>query len=177
VARSRSGFPARSRSRRMTAWDLGPNSVGQTISADGDTLWSNGIAVLEPKLTIVRIRGHVELNLQTAGTAGDGFFGALGIGVVTDQAFGIGITAVPSPLDESDWDGWMWHQFFSMHSITATIADGVNSRACTQRYQIDSKAMRIVEDSVTLFAAIGVTEAGASTLRLHADSRILIKLP
>ena len=85
------------------------------------------------------------MHLLTAAAAGDGFFGAVGIGIVTNQAFVAGVTSMPEPFDEVNWDGWMWHFFFDIRSVTATIGDGVNAASVSQLLTIDSKAMRKLE--------------------------------
>ena len=46
--------------------------------------------------------------LSAATSALDGFNGAFGIGLVTRQALAVGVSAVPTPLDEEDWDGWLY---------------------------------------------------------------------
>ena len=114
---------------------------------------------------------------EASDAAGGGFFGALGIGVVTSDAFAVGVTAVPNPVDDADWDGWMWHQFVSVHTITATIADGVNAQGVYARVPIDTKAMRKIPLNETVFLSLQVAEAISATMEVFADSRMLLKLP
>ena len=113
---------------------------------------------------------------MTAAAAGDGFFGAVGLGKVSEQAAGVGVTAVPSPMDEENWDGWLWHSYFDIRAITATIADGVNAGIAYQRLVIDSKAMRKVDSADVIVGAISVVESGTATMEMNADSRQLIKV-
>ena len=172
------GSRARNQSRspiRLTDWNLGAASTGQSVTATGKTSWSTGVITTEP-VTLIRQHGIVELQLQSVGTAGDGFIGACGIGLVSDEAFAIGATAVPDPSLQADWDGWIWHSYFSIHSITATIGDAVNGPSVVQKLVIDSKAMRKWDPSMSLIGMIGVFEAGAASLRFIAESRLLVKV-
>ena len=121
----------------------------------------------------------MQLDLATA--AGDGFLGALGIGIVTTDAFDAGITAVPGPFSDSDWDGWIWHHFFQLRGIAVQSqgADvAINSVGGTLRIPIDSKAMRIQSDNEVLFGMTETAvETGTAGMVVVADTRVLDKLP
>ncbi len=176
---SRRGFHQVRRSpRRTTAWGFGPNADPISLSASGNQLWSSGVVLdLESKATIVRLRGEVNAFLLSASAAGDGFDGAFGIGITTTEAFAVGGQAsTPGALTDMDWDGWMWHRFFNIHASTATIADGVNAVGVSFRTEIDGKAMRVWDASMTLFGSVEVVENGTATGEVWADCRALVKL-
>jgi len=175
VARHR-GFPARSRSRRITAWGLGPADADGALSASGAALWSQGIVITVNEVTLVRIRGNLRIIIKSSSAAGDGYRGASGIGIVTKEAFAAGAVSMPTPQSNADWDGWLWHSFWTVQAITATIADGVNAAAVSKDIEIDSKAMRKWNDDMTLFGMHEVVELGTSTIEFQADSRLLVKL-
>ena len=126
-------------------------------------------------LTVIRLRGFFELVLEAASNAGDGFDGALGIGIVSTPAFTIGVTAVPTPLVDIEWEGWMYHQFFSLHSPVALQAS--TAAANFLRMEIDSKAMRKFDSAETIFAAVDVLEHGTSSISVRLGTRLLLKLP
>ena len=175
MARSRRGFPARS--RRTVTWGAGPNAIAQAVSSDGKALSTNGVILTgEAKATIIRIRGHCHLTMGTLNAIGAGFRGAIGLGVVTDDAFVAGAASVPGPLTDSDWDGWMYHQYFDVRAVTASVADGVNALSVSQRWDIDTKAMRKLSDNQVLAMVIDVVEAGICSMEWNADTRILLKL-
>ena len=176
MARPR-GFPHRSRSQRKTEWIVGPNMVDGSLSATGKLLFTNGVIITGGKVTIVRTRGLVSLYNNSASVVGAGFKGAVGIGVVTALAFTAGAGSMPGPLTDVGWDGWLWHDFFDVRSITATIGDGVNAVSTVQRLPVDSKAMRIVEavDQI-IFGMVEVTEQTSANLEIQADTRMLVKL-
>ena len=177
MARQR-GFPVRNRSqRRNVAWVIGPNSVSQFITATGMTLWTTGTQlVTEDEVTVVRTRGILSLTLQAVASLGDGINGAIGIGIVSTPAFDIGVTAVPGPLAEVNWPGWLYHNFFDVRAATATIGDGVNSGGANLRMQIDSKAMRKFGIQETMVAVVEVVEQGTVTVEMNGDIRQLAKL-
>jgi len=155
----------------MTNWGLGPGGTGATaLSATGVSLLGGGVLPAE-KLTLVRTRGVLDLFLNTAASANDGFFGAMGIGIASDAAFDAGIVSLPTPLSESIWDGWLYHTFFSVH---ASINSG--GTASHQRVEVDSKAMRITSEENVIYAAIEVVEIGVATMDVFFESRMLFKL-
>jgi len=128
-------------------------------------------------LTIVRIRGIITVTLSTAAAAQDGFFGAFGFIMVTNEAFAIGITAVPTPLTDEDQEGWMWHQYFDVRTPTGTISDGVNAVGAVSRFDIDNKAMRKIPVGMTLAGVTEVVESGTAVIEMQGQTRMLVKLP
>ena len=175
MARPRGFSRSPTRSRRQTAWGFGPGGTGIT------TFTASGIKIIGAQLvlasgiletTIVRLRGQLEIILQTTGGVGQGFRGAFGIGVVTTAAATIGITAVPSPITELDWDGWMYYTMFGVHHGLAAVSDGSGH----ERIDVDTKAMRKFGDEQTLLAVMEVVEIGTADMDVFFDSRMLLKL-
>ena len=175
-SRNVSRFPSRS-ARRATAWSQGPADVGGGASASGSSLWSASVTPAVEGLTLIRTRGIFSVTQATAGVALDGFFGAIGIQMITAEAAAIGITAIPTPLDDENWDGWLFHQYFDVRSATATFADGVNSGGVFARIEIDSKAMRKFPGGSVLVGVTEVVESGTATIETHGSTRMLFKLP
>ena len=177
MPRLRRGFQPRSRSVRVTSWGFGPNAVNTAISASSSVLWTNGVTlVAEAKATIVRARGEIALFLTAATSAADGFTGAVGLCMVTNEAFAAGAGSIPGPQSDIDWDGWMWHSVFHLFSPLVALAPSAGDMLGSVRIPIDSKAMRIQEDNETLVGVVEVTELGAAALEFAADSRLLYKL-
>jgi len=175
VARLR-GRLSTPRSKRLTSWEVGPEQVDGIHTASDQQIWSATVVNAGNIVTIVRLRGFVAMYQQVSSTAGTGFFGAHGIGLVSNEAVAVGATAVPGPLSEDDWDGWLWHSYFDVRAITGTIADGVNSASVVQRTVIDSKAMRKFDPAMTLIGVTEVVESNAGTLEVQGSSRMLIKV-
>ena len=170
MARQRGRFPARS--HRLTDWSFGPdNQPATTLSATGSALGANGALVAIGRATLVRFRGFLSL-IQSAGTALDGFTGAVGIGVTTSEAFAVGTSAVRLPETDADWDGWLWHTFFDTRVPGATAG----GEGFVVRMQMDSKAMRKLTQDDVVFGAIEVGEVGTGVLSWQFNSRMLLKL-
>ena len=168
------GFQSRSRTRRLTDWGFGVDAGGLGLTATAKTLWTTALAISTP-FTIVRLRGYAHISLLTASSAADGFAGAIGIALVNSDAFTAGVASIPGPLTDANWDGWFYHQFFDIRTVTGTIGDGVNAGAASQRIEIDSKAMRKWDPSETMVGVIDVTESGVATGELNANTRLLLK--
>ena len=180
MARLRSGFPqARQRSqRRQTTWELGPgSSLITAISASGAFVIGAGIESLQDGVTIVRLRGSFQAYLAAVDAVDGGFHVNFGIGLVTADAFAVGASAMPSPLSDADWDGWLYYRDFDLHSPSATIADNRVDNLTSIQFEIDSKAMRKFGTNVTIFGMIAATEVVNSTMGVWFDSRMLLKLP
>ena len=171
----RRGSFQRSPARRRVEWGLGPGgSALVNLDSSSFSLLGAGIQATVPAMTIVRMRGLFSATLKTAAAVGDGFTGAVGVGLVTLPAFTAGILSVPTPVTEAEWDGWLWHFYFDVRSGLAGVSDGSGS----VRAQADSKAMRKLQDTTTVaYAAIEVTEVGTATVDIGFDSRMLYKLP
>jgi len=177
VVRSRS-FPARGVSiRRRTGWSLGPNGETAARAVAGRDLFPVGAQANQDGLTLVRLRGTLDIRLNSVASAGDGFAQiACGICNVNENAFGIGITGVPDPISDIGWDGWLWYWTGSMITSfgTLTNAEGSNSRSIV----IDSKAMRkTLETDVVVGVFSVLSEAGTAVIQAIMNTRILDKLP
>ena len=172
MARSRGSFRGRSPQRRRTGWEEGPGTLTLlTVASSTTNILGLGQESQFDGLTVVRLRGVVELALTIATAVGDGFTGAIGIGKVSSPAFAIGATAVPMPIDEVEWEGWLWHQFFSIHATKSTPTE----KAPTV-IEIDSKAMRKFDSQEVMFCAIQATLTGTATLLARLGTRMLVKL-
>ena len=124
-------------------------------------------------MTIVRLRGSFQAYLRSATAADDGFHCALGIGIVSDDAFTIGVTAVPNPIADANWPGWLYHRFFDLHASGAFSADDPNGSI---QFEVDSKAMRKFGSNEILMANLEVVEDTTATMTAWFDSRVLLKL-
>jgi len=176
VPRSRRGFTHPSQ-RRKTSWSIGPEDIDGGTAASADELWSGGVTLNVPEVTIVRIRGLIRVYLNSAAALADGFEFACGIGLVTNEAFAGGATAIPSPLGDEDWDGWMFHSYGDVRSVSATFATGPNAFSAVFQIDIDSKSMRKWNDGMTLFGKTQWVESGTASTTMHAVSRVLLLLP
>ena len=179
----RSRFQRTSGVRRKTSWTAGPKGTAGTITSNTQVIFPTGLQALLGGLTIVRLRGELLARIITSSAANDGFLEvALGIGVVSENAFAVGVTAVPHPVTDIDWDGWLYHRMFSLSSSAAVSAAGAStngmfSLAEAVRIEIDSKAMRKFNDQNVLVGVLETAaEAGTTTMTAELNTRTLVKL-
>jgi len=178
VPARRGSFQARGHapSRRRTGWELGPGGDAPlTVSADGISILGSGLVLLVDGLTLVRLRGSVQALLTQATAIADGFHCAMGIGIVNEDAFAIGVTTIMDPLTDADWDGWLYHRFFDLHAQSSTTVGP--GPADNLQFEVDSKAMRKTTDGDVIFAALEVVEQTTAVMQVFFDSRVLFKLP
>jgi len=183
VAHSSRTYRGRSpiRSKRTVTWDAGPSSTIVSVTGASKNLFTTGIALnAEAETTIVRTRGEIFMQLDLVTAAGDGFNGAVGLGIVTSDAFGAGTAAVPGPFGDPSWDGWFFHQYWTLRGIAAQSQGAdvpINAPGGTLRIPIDSKAMRKFKSNETIFGMIEVAvETGTAGLIFRGDTRQLHKL-
>ncbi len=77
--------------------------------------------------------------------------GAVGIGIVSAEAFTAGAASIPGPFSQAEWDGWMVWQ-----PIQLTFEHFTSASALLSSVQavVDSKAMRKVgANEVAVFMA------------------------
>ena len=175
MARSNQSFRrglSRSTARRPS-WSQGPEGI-VTRTASGQSLLTGAQANVD-ELTVIRTRGILDVIMTAGAAALDGYDGAVGICVVSENAFNAGVGSVPSPTVDIAWDGWLWYQMIHVKTLTTTFADGVNAQSVVARYIIDSKVMRKTNLSDVIVVVIDVAEVGTATATFHLDTRLLIK--
>ena len=138
--------------KRQTLW------IGSTSPQTGETALAAGSAVLFARvsaaqvsdvapLTWVRNRGLFSVRSDQQITSEE-VHGAFGIAVVSEAAAAAGVGSIPTPITESDWDGWMVWQPFAHHMHVATAVGF--SEPSAGRFDYDSKAMRKMADQESL---------------------------
>ena len=171
-----SQFRRSSGPKRKTNWLSGPlGSVGATAASS--SLFATAIQLTVPGRTLIRTRGELNVALSVITSALDGFGAvAFGLAIVELNAFNVGITAMPKPFSDSDWDGWFWHWQGSLFGPSATVTNA--GGPANVRIPIDSKAMRKWKQFDVMVAIMEVaTEVGAAVLTAKLNTRILVKLP
>ena len=172
ITRNRGTFVRGGVRRRETFW-MQIAFVSTVLAASGTAVITNFLtaaALAVRPFTVVRTRMKwLVRSDQSAAT--ENFIGNVGIAVVSDQAIGVGVTAVPTPATDlgSDLffliDQWPGRIQLAGTVITADFAPK----------SIDSKAMRKVDDDQDI---VVVTEAGLGGSGCNIDTvgRMLIKL-
>ena len=174
---SRSSFPRTGgrAPRRQSSWENGPSGA-VAITADGDTLFGVAQEATEDGLTIIRTRGEMNMGLSVITGSLDGFpRAAFGLCIVNQNAAGVGVTAIPSPLDDITWDGWFVHWVGSLFGVSAT--EGNAEGFAVVRVPIDSKAMRKLKSTDNVVGVFAVSdEVGTAQLNAILNCRILVKI-
>ena len=160
--------------RRLTEWTVGPGGQGVTnVNTTEQVILGSGIESTE-RLTLTRILGNLQFQLKTSAGVDNGFECTWGIGLVSGDAFGVGVSAVPSPQLDMDWGGWLMHGFMPMLTPTATITD-IGS-AVVVNIPVDVKAQRVMGPNDVVFMTVDYLETGTALIGTTFDSRALIKV-
>jgi len=166
----RGSFPA----RRKNSWEEGPGGVTVTsVSSVASVILGSGAQVTQDGLTLVRTRGLFTFAAASVGAAAtDQMLGAVGIGVVTAEAFAIGVTAVPVPITTQGWDGWIYWSPLQLSPSQNAASPGAYIVK-----EVDSRAMRKLRLGDTIYAALQISlDGGTLSYQTYFDSRLLLKL-
>ena len=165
--RATRGFPQRG-PKRLNAW-VGPPEQGYVaVASTGSTLI--GSLSVEEAITLVRTRGMFSVKPNSVAADVD-IVGAIGAGVVSAEAFAIGITALPTPFSDADWPGWFVWESFAFH-VENVSAAGFDPLASLQ-IPVDSKGMRKIGASEVV---VFVAESQIGTFDVVDATRGLFKL-
>ncbi len=160
--------------RRETLWFAGAYASTGLAAASTATLITslNAAALALRPFTVVRTRGL--LLIESDQEAGDERqVAAYGECVVSDQAVAIGVTAVPTPATDNGSDLWFVHQsMFNAFRFGTAVAFQASAGT---HYEIDSKAMRKVEDGSDIVSVVE-TASTSDGVAIQSFTRLLIKL-
>ena len=164
--------------RRRTGWEVGVGDIDAilTVTAPSVSIIGDGVILASDGFTLIRTRGIIQLITTSNDIALGGFTGAFGICKVTRDAFDVGVTAVPDPVADSTWDGWLWHTFFSLLQGSVFSAQ-VSAGSGNMQIVIDSKAMRKAAENEVFILVGEFLESGVASMSVVADTRMLFKLP
>jgi len=131
----------------------------------------NAAALALRPFTIMRTRLEILYTSDQTG-ASEAPVGELGMGVVSEAAAAVGITGLPKPFADTDFDWFVWQGLLT--EFTFITGTGIQSNAGTH-YVVDSKSMRKVgiADNIAIVVtqdnAVGsaITIRGRQLLLLH----------
>ncbi len=155
--------------RRQTDWANSADQSYVVVATNANVIHQSFPILSGEKWTIVRTRGELSV-IPTDPSVNVKIVGALGMCIVSDQAFAAGAGSIPGPITNGDWDGWfVWVPFHSNLDITTDIG-----RVLAQvNVPFDSKAMRKVTDGDTVVVMV---ESQVGALSIAATFRMLFKL-
>jgi len=160
--------------RRKLAWFPGPisSSTPNTASANFVQAWTTGFSFSQG-LTLRRTRGNIASWLTAATSIGDGYRMAFGLIQVQSEAFAIGVTALPDPRVDLEAD-WLYHRLWNIIRTSEVLA-AAGERTFLD-IEIDSKAMRKMDDGKTLVAVVAGEEVGTAVVEFQGTTRVLMSL-
>ena len=157
--------------RLRKSWVAIP-SINLALVIDG-TVLGGSVQFAEPA-TVLRMLGEYVLMNTGPLTAGDRAKVAVGIGVVSTDAFNLGATAMPDPAGEADypWLYWAEHQMFT--PVGGTIDP--NAAGMSLRRSFDIRSMRKMKPRESLAAMVEYGDgAGTPPLQfLFSQTRVLV---
>ncbi len=174
---SRSNFPGRSGGeRRKTLWSR--SGMIESVITTGDTAvtlftFTSAFVAAQAPFTIVRTRGIIMLSSDQI-TSSETQEVAFGISKVSQQAIDIGVTAVPTPIADADSDMFFVYESLAARMLIGATNPGVAAPAGVLR-QVDSKAMRKVEDGENI-AAVVETDTNSDGVLVIVQFSLLLKL-
>ncbi len=160
-------------SRRQKVWER-IASAQLALTANG-TFVGNRLTALGGR-TILRMLGEVTVGPTSAPTALDSVLITVGIGVVSDDAFALGPTALPDPGEDPEYPWLFWWQFPLF--FAGTSVDGGNAQI-SGRKGFDIRSMRKMKNSESLGWVVQYEDV-VGTPPIHLDIgtlRLLTLLP
>ncbi len=170
MARNRPRFPRGP--RRGTDWAASAVQAAFITVPAASAVILETFTPFEEGETIVRVRGFLSW-VSDQVSADEEQFGAFGMGIVSEQAATVGVTAVPHPATDAAWGGWLYHTFFSSKFEFGT-AVGVNPNVA-HGMVIDSKAMRKMGGNERLVSVVENTHP-THGFRFANSERLLSKV-
>ena len=159
------------RSRRETTWfNFTPVDTTLANATSSALVFSlNAAALALRPFTIVRTRLEVALRSDQAAVIEVQRSG-VGIAVVSDQAVGVGITAVPLPIDDLGSNLWLLHKL--VYADESNLTDRTRPETVVA---IDSKAARKVEVGQDIILVVQNSATSTSGSIITVGGRMLIK--
>ena len=156
--------------RRKSLW-IGLDPASASLAPGAATIFYalNAAALALRPFTVVRTHMEFQVNSDQAAAIENQVL-AFGWGVVSDQAFAIGVTAIPTPVTDIGSDLFFLHKV--MFGDESALTDRSKSAS---RYTVDSKAMRKINEDEQPVGVLEVSSAAGGAI-VFAGGNMLIKL-
>ena len=173
----KSGYVYRSGGRRReSAWVAISETSNTLASANAAVLSHSANAALLAARPFTIVRTHLTYFVKSDQTGAlEAYESALAMAVVSDQAVAIGITAVPTPMTDRESDLFFLFQDLADQFMFISGV-GVQAGNVGRMIQVDSKAMRKVEEGQDLIVVEENSSLQASGTTQVVLGRLLIKL-
>ncbi len=169
-------FQRQSQVRRRTpnrSWS-GTQTVAFTVIPAASKVLLSTFVLSNPNIdeTILRVVGGVGV-ASDQNVASEAQIGAVGLHLITDNAFAIGITAIPDPITDITSDGWFMYQLFNQRNNFAT-AVGFDSIQMMW-YPIDSTAKRVIVEGSRV-AVVAANAHATNGMQIGLSFRMLMQV-
>ena len=147
MPRGRGGYRSGGKKIDFKSWFSIP---AITLPFTGNATVSGGALLFDIPATVLRIRGELIYQMQATGIAiGDQARVGFGLGIVSQDAFALGATALPDPLGDVSFPWLFWNETnFASELAAATNTAG----SAVRRLVVDTKAMRKLKPEEALVA-------------------------
>jgi len=164
AARVRRTVTTRSRHQRNVSWG-GLEIIPTTIVIDTKIILGSFVLATQFDETVLRVRGGFMVSSDQVATL-ERPQGAVGMIVVSEDAFATGIGAVPGPVTDIGNDGW-----FMWQPLTAFFDTGGDN--VPHYFEIDSKAKRIVREGSRIVVVAEGSAGGTQGMIMWGYLRVL----
>ena len=168
--------------RRRTEWAGFGNSTGAPVLPDmislgagtpaflsKDAITRGVAAISTQEYTITRMLASLSMSMNVDTALAQATV-AVGCGVASEDAIGVGVTAIASPEDHPDFE-WLYYGVFMLQNPQNALRDGPIS---SLQISIDVRGQRIVRAGVIPF---WVAESQTANAIAGVGGRYLVKLP
>ena len=129
-----------------------------TVSGLGGTGFILGI----PAATLIRTRGVISVSVADSGATGNVIFGAVVMGIASVEAFGVGLTALNTPLSDASFAWFVYEPFVLMGEGTVTI-ELSDASASSVQIAVDSRGQRKMKQEDLIYVVLEATQALTTT--------------
>jgi len=159
--------------RRATDWSASAELTAYVALAGGASALTQVFTPISGGETVIRTRGLLSITTDNDASAEEQL-GAYGIAVVSEPAATVGITAIPTPVVDASWGGWLYHSYFASRTALNTAVGFAEAASAVINIVIDSKAMRKVDEDDRLVMVI--ENASPDGMKFWDMVRILSKV-
>jgi len=163
-------FSSRAPARRSAvswSWSAAINVGSTVVPANSSVLLGSLVPTINAQLTITRVRGFMMWTTDNP-QSDEVQIGAWGMAVVSSDALGVGITALPTPVGDPNYPWFAYEIFGSEKHVLDGVAQSVEK-------QIDSKAQRILGPAEVIILVVSNVAATAG-LKFWSGVRVLSRV-
>ncbi len=141
---------------------VGGGSATMTFGASvaGSALGSLAFALIIPAATLVRTRGSWSAMIRTSGGTNNHLSIVMGMYVATDEAFGVGLTALQTPIESIEND---WYVYEPTSLVSEITNPGNDSIVSNFRGSFDSRGQRKLKAGDVLVTVFEGSQSDATT--------------